>query len=129
MTRISYLSPALVLIALLAGCAGSPRAIKTESAQEIQKNDFMEVCFAYTFHQTETIANELVRRGISERDLPNIATRSVRIGMSERAAVCSWGRYERVNTTTTANGTRKQFVYGSGRYLYTTNGRVTAFQD
>lgn len=53
----------------------------------------------------------------------------VRIGMSERDALdSSWGRPEHINTTTTANGTSSQWVYGYN-YLYFTNGVLTSIQN
>lgn len=39
-----------------------------------------------------------------------------------------WGRPERVNSTTTPYGTREQWVYGGGRYVYFDRGLVTAIQ-
>lgn len=53
----------------------------------------------------------------------------VSIGMSEQQALdSSWGRPERVNRTTTAYGTREQWVYGRN-YLYFTDGVLTAIQN
>lgn len=54
----------------------------------------------------------------------------VRIGMSKQDALdSSWGKPERVNTTTTALGTREQWVYGSGGYLYFVGGVLTTIQN
>lgn len=52
-----------------------------------------------------------------------------KIGMTEQE-VCasSWGYPKKQNTTTTANGTRVQWVYDFG-YIYFTNGVVTAIQE
>lgn len=53
----------------------------------------------------------------------------VSIGMSRQDALdSSWGRPERVNTTTTARGTREQWVYGRS-YLYFENGVLTSIQN
>lgn len=42
----------------------------------------------------------------------------------------SWGRPESINTTTTSNGTREQWVYrGLRNYLYFENGVLTAIQN
>ena len=51
------------------------------------------------------------------------------IGMTEQE-VCasSWGYPKKQNTTTTASGTRIQWVYDFG-YIYFTNGVVTAIQE
>lgn len=51
------------------------------------------------------------------------------IGMSpEDVAQGRWGKPERINRTTTANGVREQWVYSQG-YLYFDNGRLSAIQD
>jgi len=61
-----------------------------------------------------------------------VATRRVFVGMSGNAVLASWGRPRDINRTVTANGTRQQWIYGefpSARYVYLTNGTVTAIQD
>jgi hypothetical protein len=51
-----------------------------------------------------------------------------KVGMNAAAIQKScWGRPLRVNITTTADGTREQWIYGGG-YLYLTDGVVTAIQ-
>lgn len=52
-----------------------------------------------------------------------------KIGMTEQE-VCasSWGYPKKQNTTTTASGTRVQWVYDFG-YIYFTNGVVTSIQE
>ena len=39
------------------------------------------------------------------------------------------GRSDSINATQTASGTREQWVYSLGRYLYFDNGRLTAIQE
>jgi hypothetical protein len=57
-------------------------------------------------------------------------SQGVRVGMTkEDVLASSWGRPESVNTTTTVHGTREQWVYGSGNYLYFENGVLTAIQN
>jgi hypothetical protein len=51
------------------------------------------------------------------------------IGMSpDQVLASSWGKPRKINTTTTAQGERQQWVY-SGGYLYFTNGVLTAIQN
>lgn len=53
-----------------------------------------------------------------------------KIGMTrEEVIITKWGRPNKVNKTTTANGVSEQWVYGSNRYVYLDNGIVTAIQD
>ena len=56
---------------------------------------------------------------------------SPRIGMTWSQVVnqTSWGKPYDINRTTTARGTREQWVYGERRYLYFDNGVLTAIQD
>lgn len=54
-----------------------------------------------------------------------------KIGMIERQVIeeTSWGKPIRVNRTTTAKGQFEQWVYEGNRYLYFTDGKLTAIQD
>jgi hypothetical protein len=55
---------------------------------------------------------------------------TVKIGMSARMVRdCGWGNPSSVNSTTTTRGTREQWVYGPGSYLYFERGRLTAIQN
>ena len=57
-------------------------------------------------------------------------TQGVRLGMSkEDVLASSWGRPEKINTTTNVYGTREQWVYGSRNYLYFENNVLTSIQN
>ena len=57
-------------------------------------------------------------------------SQGVHIGMSkEDVLASSWGRPEKVNTTTNVYGTREQWVYGGRNYLYFENGVLTSIQN
>lgn len=121
----------LLLVALTAGCEMSP--------DRASKSGIGGLCYAVAVSRAgnsspESGANalvELVRRGaITEAEAKTISRNGPTIGMREDVAVCAWGGlYDHVNTTQTASGIRKQFVFAAGRYLYTTNGRLTAIQQ
>lgn len=54
----------------------------------------------------------------------------VRIGMSQSDVLASsWGKPQKVNTTTSARGIREQWVYGGHNYLYFENGVLTTIQN
>lgn len=54
----------------------------------------------------------------------------VRIGMTQdEVLMSSWGRPEHINRTTTAYGTREQWVYGSRSYLYFRDGVLESIQN
>jgi hypothetical protein len=58
-----------------------------------------------------------------------ILERKIWIGMTEAMLLDSWGEPEDINTTVNRYVTRKQYVYGSGRYVYVENGKVDAWQN
>lgn len=52
------------------------------------------------------------------------------IGMSKKEAESSsWGKPQKINKTTTANGVREQWVYDNYDFLYFENGVLVAIQD
>jgi len=55
----------------------------------------------------------------------------VRIGMTASQVLnhSNWGKPLSVNRTTTASGTKEQWVYGEGNYLYFENGKLIAIQN
>lgn len=53
-----------------------------------------------------------------------------KIGMTKTEVENStWGKPNKINKTTTAYGTREQWLYGNGRYLYFENGKLTSIQN
>jgi hypothetical protein len=53
----------------------------------------------------------------------------VSIGMTKQDVLASsWGKPERINATHTSRGTREQWVYGSGSYLYFEDDVLTTVQ-
>lgn len=74
------------------------------------------------------------RGGFTAPELRAIEANQVFVGMSDAAGLCAWGNaYDTVNTTATAGGVSRQFVYRGNeyvksRYLYSSGGRITGFQ-
>ena len=58
-----------------------------------------------------------------------IKAQKVFIGMTPGQATASWGAPDDVNSTTTAAGTREQWVYNNGGYLYFEGGHLVAIQN
>lgn len=89
------------------------------------------------YPEVATKNEELAKRQIAaaqrkeqEADRKLKRSQGVRIGMTkEEVLASSWGRPERVNKTTNAYGTREQWVYGGGNYLYFENGVLTSIQN
>ncbi|WP_322889305.1 MULTISPECIES: hypothetical protein [unclassified Yoonia] len=78
----------------------------------------------------QAVLAEIERRQLfSAEEMQMILRGPLKIGASELVAICSWGPYFDVNTTTTSSGVNKQYVMGQfGPYVYTQNGLVTALQ-
>lgn len=58
-----------------------------------------------------------------------IHERKIIIGMNDLQAQASWGKPDSINRTVTSHGVTKQWVYGSGTYIYLSNNLVTAIQN
>ncbi len=57
-------------------------------------------------------------------------SRGVRLGMSpEDVLASSWGKPSSINRTVNQYGYSEQWVYGSGSYLYFTDGKLTSIQN
>lgn len=132
-----YCTAAVVVCALVLGAC-------TLSEETVGQQSTGEICYAWAISRVgstdaangEIAFQELLKRkAFSNKDLVAIkAFGKPIVGMSEAAAICAWGgTYDTVNTTTTGNGTMKQYVErfesGYARYFYTQNGVVTAVQE
>lgn len=126
------------LIGLMAVSACAMPEATPPSEAVMRKASNVELCQAYAISKNPysaavqaAVRRELARRGsVSKQDQADWNKGFVRIGMSEHVAVCSWGPYFDVNTTTGAWGVHRQYVMGQfGPYVYTENGRVTSFQN
>lgn len=122
----------------VAGIAGlASCSVPDLSAEQAQKMTNLQLCQTYSVARTYNNSQhmnrakwELKRRGaLSDRDISDITSQTIRTGMKEHVAVCSWGPYEDINTTVVGSHESKQFVIDLGTYFYTRNGRVYAWQD
>lgn len=76
-----------------------------------------------------TIVGKLYDDGSTQKSLEAVSKGNYGIGMGQKELLYSIGQPDRVNSTTTANGTHDQYAYGSSNYIYLDNGVVTATQD
>lgn len=122
---------------MLGGCAGSPARISMASPEDLRAERGDNLCTAYAFGTGRDKArSELERRNaLTPREWESVEKRAVFIGMSRTAALCSWGKPDRLNRTLTAAGTSEQWVYTCGsygrgcKYLYIRDGAVSGAQD
>lgn len=128
---------AIAVVLLTSGCAGSPSRLSKMNETEITSvtNDQLVICMQYKNYDTDVVYNEAVKRGlITEKEIDFIKHNQLFVGMSETALHGSWGYGHSVNKTTGDFGVHKQYVYSGSstrkaRYVYTENGKVTAWQD
>lgn len=94
---------------------------------------------AWNAVNTDAVEVELTRRGaLTATEWRHVRSKSVAIGMSKVAVICSWGPiYAGVNgsvNTTVSNGSvfeqrvYRDTSYSKAEYVYLTNGVVTSIQ-
>jgi len=103
------------------------RAGKWEDAYQAA-NDYFDVDDA-ELQKLKTIADDK-RSAVAVAQARAAAKKSgVSVGMTKEQVVgSSWGRPEKINTTSTATRNREQWVYGSGNYLYFEHDTLVSIQ-
>lgn len=71
---------------------------------------------------------EVVAQGWPADITREVLERKIRIGMTNAQVRMAWGKPERVYETVTGYGTREQWIYPGGTYLYFTNGQLETVQ-
>jgi len=90
----------------------------------IEKEDFYTE--KYDYKRKRSANEELQKKADQRTENPN----GVQIGMTkEEVLTDGWGRPIDVNKTTTANGTREQWVYDDNNYLYFEDDVLTTIQN
>jgi len=119
----------------LAAEGRSPRMkARARQGEVVARNASMmspaDLCFALNFYRLRAFRQELERRHVlSEEEWHLIDEERLKIGMSELAMVCSWGKPKRVDRVIDAAPEHKMHVYAEDRIVHTENGHVTAVQD
>jgi hypothetical protein len=97
-----------------------------QAMQKLAK-DYPEVGEKYT-KQAELLIAEADKKE-REAERKRKKSEGVSIGMNkEDVLASSWGKPKSINTTITAYGSREQWVYGSGNYLYFNDDKLTSIQ-
>jgi hypothetical protein len=129
---------AALVTAMLAGCAGSPVSVGLSSEEGLKSETTASLCAAYAANMgRDKIERELWRRdALTTREWASVVNRKVFVGMSREAAICAWGRPEKINRTTTQYGGGEQWVYlcltsnyRGCNYLYLRGDTVSAIQN
>lgn len=88
------------------------------------ENQLAKIEKDYEKHQNKEIAAENKKTADAKRK------QGVQIGMTQEDVLASnWGKPLKVNRTVNAYGTREQWVYRGGNYLYFEDGRLTTVQN
>jgi hypothetical protein len=105
----------------------NPPRTRAEAMQKIARY-YPEVGAKYIPQADKLIAEEDKKDLAIEKKRKK--SEGVRVGMSQEDVVASsWGKPQKINTTTNAYGTREQWVYGGGNYLYFENDKLTTIQN
>lgn len=72
---------------------------------------------------------ENIEKELAKREKEQQEAKTIRIGMTTDEVRSRWGEPNDINRTITAHGTREQWVYGGGNYLYFEDGILTAIQN
>ena len=96
------------------------------------RTDWPSLCNSFRWtgavqREARVLREALVR--LSTEDATRVREEKIWVGASEEIVRLAWGSPQDINRTTTASGTREQWVYGRGTYVYVENGRVTAIQN
>lgn len=87
------------------------------------------VAFSATMHIEQETAAAVAPAVSSIDDSALIREKRIRIGMDEASLVKSWGKPQSINTHTSAQRERKQYVYGDGQYVYVTDGVISSISQ
>lgn len=105
----------------------NPPRNRAEAMQKIA-TDYPEAGAKYIAQADKLIA-EADKKDL-EIEKKRKKSEGVRVGMSQEDVVASsWGKPQKINTTTNAYGTREQWVYGGGNYLYFENDKLVTIQN
>ena len=107
-----------------------PKRPLRDKAQAMQMlaRDYPDIGAKFEAQATKLLAE--ADRKDQEREKKRKRSLGVTVGMTnEDALASSWGKPESINTTTTARGSREQWVYGGRSYLYFENGVLVAIQN
>lgn len=116
-----------------ARCAGSTEEIKCRRAVDEANGESQEAKEGRR-QRLESDRAQAFERVVAQPSQGNAVQQSVAsdpvVGLTAaEARQSAWGSPESVNRTVTQYGTREQWVYSGGRFLYLSEGRVTGVQS
>jgi hypothetical protein len=124
----------LLLIPFLSACAGSPYAISNYGPENLAIVSDDRLCVAFYYRPNENLLNEIKRRNIlTPRELSSVQKKSIFVGMSKTALLCSWGEvpiYGSTHKRYSKYGESTQYVYQkcsicNSTHVFVEKGKVT----
>jgi hypothetical protein len=106
-------------------CAGSLEPANCERIQAMvnSKSEAQKKAMAAKIEANKKAAEKFAKRKSTEKE-------GVKIGYTKEQVLNStWGKPQKINTTTNAYGTHEQWIYGGGNYLYFDNDVLTTIQN
>ena len=125
-------------LVFLLGCAGSPMHLSQMDRNQLTTvtDDQLIRAIGSDLTRNNLMFDEVkARKLLSDEEIDLVKSKEIRLGMSEKALLASWGTPTKTNKSVSSFGVRKQFVYGtfskysSPTYVYVENGKVTSWQD
>lgn len=124
-----------VLLLLAISVSGCMTSVNNETAQGKSVLELCQIVHwgrnGFDYGADIALAELRAREAWSKQDMEAISRGVPYVGMSENAARCNVGFFDKQNTTITERGTSKQHVVGEfpySWYFYTRNGVVTGIQ-
>lgn len=109
----------------------TPKAKAQEEKEETERNlAILKAKEEELKRKEEERLQAIENKKLLETEKARKKSEGVRIGMTKQDVLdSSWGRPNHINTTTTAFGTREQWVYDGYNYLYFKDGILTTIQN
>jgi hypothetical protein len=118
-----------VLAGILAGCTSIPAIEHASSPEKLKTFSTQALCDAYGHSNQARLLDELRGRGqFSDQDLEAIGAHAMRVGMTDKAAQCSWGTDYAVFKVAGGDSVRWVYLLKTST-LFVDNGAVTGFQN
>ena len=119
-----------MLAGILAGCK-SPMGIAMSSPEQLHQAYFYDLCDSWLIMKEPRVLDELRNRNLyTAKEMEQIRSHTISVGMAESAARCSWGKPAYENVSNFGGGQLVQWVYrDAGSYVYIKDEKVSGYQN
>lgn len=107
-----------------------PNAKKLLVLDQLERHYPEEAQKYKALHTQLQAEDKKARQKMADQEAAYYKSKGVHIGMTKAEVLrSSWGTPTDINRTTTARGTREQWVYGGGNYLYFEDDKLVTIQN